>query len=93
MVASVDNGNLQPFRLEPRGSADDPVTHTSEWNSSTFLDISPCLHVRIGYPDACRCGSRQPIYQARTTMKYNDKRIVRAVLTLLFGPKVILQIN
>ena len=39
MVASVDNSNLQPFRLEPRGSADDPVTHNSEWNSSTILDI------------------------------------------------------
>ena len=48
MVASVDNGNLQPFRLEPRGSADDPVTRNSEWNSSTILDIPPCLHVRVG---------------------------------------------
>ena len=39
MVASVGNGNLQPFSLEPRGSADDPVAHNSEWNSSTILDI------------------------------------------------------
>ena len=72
MVASVDNDNLQPFRLEPRGSADDPVTHNSEWSSSTILDIPPCLHVCIGYPDACRCGSWQPIYQARAAMKYHD---------------------
>ena len=72
MVASVDNGNLQPLRLEPRGSADDPVTHNSERNSSTILDIPPCLHVRIGYPDACRCGSWQPIYQDRAAMKYHD---------------------
>ena len=57
MVASVVSGNLQLFRLEPRGSADDSVTHNSEWNSSTALDIPPCLHVRVGYPDACRCGS------------------------------------
>ena len=47
MVASVDNGYPQPFRLEPRGSADDPVTHNSELNSSTILDIPPmssCPH-------------------------------------------------
>ena len=57
MVASFDNGNLQPLSLEPMGSADDPVTRNSEWNSSTILDIPPRFHVRIGYPDACRCGS------------------------------------
>ena len=39
MVASVDNGNLQPFPLELRGSTDDPVTRNSEWNSCTILDI------------------------------------------------------
>ena len=72
MVASADNGNLQPFPLEPRGSTDDPVTRNSEWNFSTILDIPPCLHVRVGYPDACRCGSWQPIYQARAAMKYYD---------------------
>ena len=72
MAASFDNGNLQPFPLEPRGSDDDPVTRTNEWNSSTILDIPLCLHVCIGYPDACRCGSRQPIYQARAAMKYHD---------------------
>ena len=72
MVASVDNGNLQSFRLEPRGSADDPVTHNSEWNSSIILDVPPWLHVRIGYPDAYHCGFWQPIYQARAAMKYHD---------------------
>ena len=72
MVASIDSGNLLLFRLEPRGSADDPVMHSSEWNSFTALDIPPCLHVCVGYPDECRCGSWQPIYQARAAMKYHD---------------------
>ena len=39
MVASVDSGNLQLFRLEPKSSADTPVTHNSEWNSSKIIDI------------------------------------------------------
>ena len=56
-MASINSGNLQSFRLEPRGSANDPSTHYSELNSSTASGIPLCLHVRIGYPDACRCGS------------------------------------
>ena len=27
MAASLDSGNLQPFCLEPRGAADNPMTH------------------------------------------------------------------
>ena len=57
MVASIDSCNLQPLRLEPRGFADYPVMHNSELKLSTALDIPPCLHARVGYPDACRCRS------------------------------------
>ena len=93
MVASVDSGILQPFRLEPKGSTDDPVTHNSEWKCSTALDILPGLHVCVVYLDARRCGSWQPIYQAHAAMKYHDQRIiVWAFLTLLFVLKV-MQIN
>ena len=69
MVSFLESGNLQSLGLEPKGSAGDPVTHNSEWKSSTALDIPLGLHVRVGYPDACRCGSCHPIYQARTAMK------------------------
>ena len=68
MVASVGSGNLQPFRLEPRGSADDPVTHNSEWNSSA-LDILPCLHVWL----ATRMRVAMALdSQAHATMKCHD---------------------
>ena len=39
-MASVDSGNLQPFCLEPRGSADDPVMHNSEWLLLQLLTFS-----------------------------------------------------
>ena len=48
MVASVDNGYLQPFRLEPRGSADDPVTHSMQrvefFYNSWYSPMSSCPH-------------------------------------------------
>ena len=53
MVAFVDRGNLQPLRLEPRGSADDPVTHNNDWKSCTALDISPRIHIHVGNANAC----------------------------------------
>ena len=45
MVASVDNGNLQPFSLERRGSADDHVTHNSEWNPPTEVQLLIFHHI------------------------------------------------
>ena len=94
MVASVDSDNLQPFRLELKGSADDPVTHNSEWKSPTALDIPPPppppgIHVRVGYLDASRCGSCEPIYQACAAMKYHDQRIIARTLLSFFVHKVI----
>ena len=72
--AYLKNDVIQPLRLEPRGAADDPVTHNSDRQSSRrqLLIFPPSLHVRVGYPDASRRGSCQPLYQARAAMKYHD---------------------